>query len=235
MCGVLSSTVSPSELCRGSSPHVRGFAGVGDALPPGTRFIPACAGFCTASHDAGGLFKVHPRMCGVLIGLQGISINNMGSSPHVRGFVCYRGRSFGVLRFIPACAGFCARRQRLEPFGQVHPRMCGVLRCTRPSSSTLSGSSPHVRGFGEHLLKSSDKLRFIPACAGFCDGIMTVGGKSQVHPRMCGVLAPTGSPELPAAGSSPHVRGFASQARQASGQKRFIPACAGFCLPVVHY
>ena len=74
------------------------------------------------------MLKVHPRMCGVLKSGLRMSAAAVGSSPHVRGFVCWNGNVCTRTRFIPACAGFCNGLRKCICANRVHPRMCGVLR-----------------------------------------------------------------------------------------------------------
>ena len=113
--------------------------------------------------------------------------------------------------------------------------MCGVLLLERDARGGTRGSSPHVRGFVLFGLNFPDARGFIPACAGFCRLERSRQWAMRVHPRMCGVLYFKNRPVLNSEGSSPHVRGFAKRLQVKIPGSRFIPACAGFCLPVVHY
>ena len=117
---------------------------------------------------------------------------------------------------------------------QVHPRMCGVLCRRERAFARADGSSPHVRGFVIEILPDSGPNGFIPACAGFCETSPRAVLKGEVHPRMCGVLGIEKVQYQAAMGSSPHVRGFAQENRMQTKNPRFIPACAGFCVQVLH-
>ena len=167
-------------------------------------------------------------MCGVLwdAALMGISVE--GSSPHVRGFALIRRWSRSIKGFIPACAGFCMLQIAYGLELQVHPRMCGVLRRELRQLRGTQGSSPHVRGFARRRRRRWKIRRFIPACAGFCFSASSSAYRSQVHPRMCGVLGSMPGLMPSATGSSPHVRGFVRLERHGMGSAGFIPACAGF-------
>ena len=90
----------------GSSPHVRGFVAAQAGFRASDRFIPACAGFCTAVSSVVVDQRVHPRMCGVLFARIRLKHALGGSSPHVRGFEIQHGIVGVAGRFIPACAGF---------------------------------------------------------------------------------------------------------------------------------
>src|ERR1039457_6103599 len=90
-----------------------------------------------------------------------------------------------------------------------------------------AGSSPRVRGTAFEPLHNEIGHRFIPARAG--NGVMVRGAVtvSAVHPRACGercwmtTIAPAYT------GSSPRVRGTASETVTALQEYRFIPARAG--------
>ena len=86
MCGVLATRLSSLLTKKGSSPHVRGFAGMPRAVQRDVGFIPACAGFCVKSPAEAYFNWVHPRMCGVLTDMTKLLGSKKGSSPHVRGF-----------------------------------------------------------------------------------------------------------------------------------------------------
>ena len=67
MCGVLCVRSARDALSRGSSPHVRGFGIPQIAKGDKNGFIPACAGFWPSGEGGRFPYRVHPRMCGVLI------------------------------------------------------------------------------------------------------------------------------------------------------------------------
>ena len=189
MCGVLEWNWRTKPILLGSSPHVRGFEAEYVAAFGHDGFIPACAGFWSNKTTPRGGAEVHPRMCGVLTQNPVGAPFGQGSSPHVRGFVLESVSVPHSLRFIPACAGFCAPRS-VRPFRlRVHPRMCGVLVQNELVVAREQGSSPHVRGFDVTISLTVGCLRFIPACAGFCEAVRRSAVRPWVHPRMCGVLA----------------------------------------------
>ena len=107
--------------------------------------------------------------------------------------------------------------------------MCGVLIFSPVAAGRRGGSSPHVRGFVKMTSEEYVKMRFIPACAGFCIASSSLHMSVRVHPRMCGVLADLSADWYGLTGSSPHVRGFACGAGFLLAAEGFIPACAGFC------
>ncbi len=139
-----------------------------------------------------------------------------------------RGISCGdSARFIPACAGNTKDACCILLSRSVHPRVCGEHEIRYGLPKTSEGSSPRVRGTRGELNRKSNRLRFIPACA----GNTTLGIKSfyraTVHPRVCGEhgYKPPSRPQLN--GSSPRVRGTLTATNNTCGGNRFIPACAG--------
>ncbi len=70
-------------------------------------------------------------------------------------------------------------------------------------------------------------VRFIPACAGNASAPGAGRQGDTVHPRVCGERMASITRILGESGSSPRVRGTRSAALTASGNLRFIPACAG--------
>ena len=174
-------------------------------------------------------------MCGVLWN-EGLEDNiRRGSSPRVRGFDIHLRPGDEEHRFIPACAGFCAVAVGFVRRNKVHPRVCGVLPYHHQKFLEHKGSSPRVRGFARRRIPAETVQGFIPACAGFCLGREKPAHLEQVHPRVCGVLSETSYVYTSAAGSSPRVRGFDKVTVVRLLPIGFIPACAGFCLPVVRY
>ena len=127
VCGVLRIALQDATSPLGSSPRVRGFGR--DRCPadsPG-RFIPACAGFWFVSSGYDVKLRVHPRVCGVLKETPLMWRTALGSSPRVRGFGLRADAEIIPVRFIPACAGFCAFEDVGIDGPRVHPRVCGVL------------------------------------------------------------------------------------------------------------
>ena len=93
--------------------------------------------------------------------------------------------------------------------------------------SSISGSSPHVRGMPACRFNNIAPDRFIPACAGNASRISATCSATPVHPRMCGERIRWYQPKSGKHGSSPHARGTPYILLYDSGNDRFIPACAG--------
>ena len=186
-------------------------------------------------------------MCGEHVCEHGRVHPIRGSSPHVRGAPNLKTDYLPVPGIIPACAGSTISSMRYRIMAWDHPRMCGEHNDAGYLNGPTTGSSPHVRGalyyiFLRHPVKGSSphvrgaqrQDRFnqsgfgiIPACAGSTSRRTWTSCMTRDHPRMCGEHHVPVQEYVPAAGSSPHVRG----AREAdNGRARLagiIPACAG--------
>ena len=150
----------------GSSPRARGtrLARQWDPLP--YRFIPACAGNTGHSSASASSPAVHPRVRGEHFGACEIVSAPAGSSPRARGTLSDAGTKTGVLRFIPACAGNTPGGRLPNPLKPVHPRVRGEHLVLSGSCSRCYGSSPRARGTQNWRIRSAQRWRFIPACAG---------------------------------------------------------------------
>ena len=145
------------------------------------------------------LFPVHPRACGErqVCEVQRHATN--GSSPRVRGTVGRAPPCRGHDRFIPARAGNGAFTFAKVTSSSVHPRACGERWAPGLRRTSMTGSSPRVRGtaftFGADD-GSSPRVRgagaadqhdrFIPARAGNGGATRSRGAGCTVHPRACG-------------------------------------------------
>ena len=89
----------------GSSPRVRGTAGVSERPAQLQRFIPARAGNGDDLVDGSGHQPVHPRACGERRSAEYLIRSYAGSSPRVRGTVAATRNRCRNRRFIPARAG----------------------------------------------------------------------------------------------------------------------------------
>ena len=170
---------------------------------------------------------VHPRVCGEQETAYDNQQNQTGSSPRVRGTAIGTLIPFGWPRFIPACAGN-SRPGHVRPgLCPVHPRVCGEQALPSLALPSLAGSSPRVRGTGAAEETETNYERFIPACAGNSYLLQRYNLNQPVHPRVCGEqIFPVLLPRC-MFGSSPRVRGTASNRFSNRRGTRFIPACAG--------
>ena len=211
--------------------------------------IPACAGNTFPRSRIGGFHRDHPRMCGEHDLMVINSLENLGSSPHVRGTPAPMFLARVSTGIIPACAGntACSSSPRLSSWdhprmcgehtasrlGGVkvgsgdHPRMCGEHTVDRPTKKDRMGSSPHVRGTLHTIVLHVAPQGIIPACAGNTYAATSTGVTCGDHPRMCGEHSMYPSARVSRLGSSPHVRGTPGGARPAQFDDGIIPACAG--------
>ena len=220
--------VTRMDPCQdGSSPHVRGTPTAPEAETLRSRFIPACAGNAHPLRACIRCQSVHPRMREERTRGRPISEERIGSSPHTRGTRRPRVRSHKTRRFIPACAGNAAGADPRTGPASVHPRMRGERVRWAAAPSSISGSSPHVRGMPACRFNNIDPDRFIPACAGNASRISATCSATPVHPRMCGERIRWYQPKSGKHGSSPHARGTRQADHLNRIVQRFIPAYAG--------
>ena len=89
------------------------------------------------------------------------------------------------------------------------------------------GSSPRVRGTSIATASSSERIWFIPACAGNIFPCRRDRRDNTVHPRVCGEHSLAMLARRALIGSSPRVRGTFCCPSLRPLSQRFIPACAG--------
>ena len=212
----------------GSSPLARGLPLRQAAARDQDGIIPARAGFTTNRLIKGWIVRDHPRSRGVYSHKIVFSENDLGSSPLARGLHVSAMVSNGLVRIIPARAGFTWYNPPSAPLHPDHPRSRGVYVQMARSCVSRTGSSPLARGL---LLPLEIRVwdgGIIPARAGF-----TGVGNIQVehfrdHPRSRGVYSPDASPRRTPRGSSPLARGLHRPAHEAGAVRGIIPARAGF-------
>ena len=192
----------------GSSPLARGLRPPVEPVQVGQGIIPARAGFTRPDSSSGPRCWDHPRSRGVywrrLVRANFIA----GSSPLARG--------------LPPTAPSAA------PCGWDNPRSRGVYPMTPRAGGTLAGSSPLARGLHQHPPHGQAARGIIPARAGFTASASTCARTTRDHPRSRGVYAATRPTRPTCSGSSPLARGLPGRLHPAGGQRRIIPARAGF-------
>ena len=227
VCGEQPDRETPSLCETGSSPRVRGTEKSKDDSFQQVRFIPACAGNRHQISLLKPRISVHPRVCGEQQRIADRNSFPYGSSPRVRGTDHHKRDKLLNWRFIPACAGNSYTVPVCLTGTAVHPRVCGEQPWPAKAAAGNSGSSPRVRGTDGEQLVHLRAERFIPACAGNSKRGVGLMGVRTVHPRVCGEQPPRTEPSQAMGGSSPRVRGTATQLSQSDRRLRFIPACAG--------
>ena len=112
-------------IAAGSSPPVRG-ALLNDAHELfGAGLIPARAGSTQARSAACERYWAHPRPCGEHREVGAVRLDELGSSPPVRGARAAGMRSRFAVGLIPARAGSTSRETLQYVQGWAHPRPCG--------------------------------------------------------------------------------------------------------------
>ncbi len=104
-CGANASPVTSRVNSAGSSPHMRGKPLPRDPRQGPLRIIPAHAGQTTCFCGDSDLHKDHPRTCGANSETQKLTVQNIGSSPHMRGKHAVSIIPHVCERIIPAHAG----------------------------------------------------------------------------------------------------------------------------------
>ena len=202
--GTISITASPS----GSSPLARGLQSVvvrGDVRP---GIIPARAGFTPLSPQRSSSGWDHPRSRGVYSAQREARTAITGSSPLARGLLQHAELGNGLLRIIPARAGFTSRPTSIRRTGSDHPRSRGV----------------YVR----RLEVLAGAVGIIPARAGFTPRLGRRSGRRWDHPRSRGVYSSCRACRAPSSGSSPLARGLPHRLGVEFIERGIIPARAGF-------
>ena len=131
-------------------------------------------------------------------------------------------------RIIPARAGFTRAVPWGADRGPDHPRSRGVYVGVHLDDDRGAGSSPLARGLRERLARGLERIRIIPARAGFTSRRSPRTTLSRDHPRSRGVYAAETAATAMTQGSSPLARGLPDQRHARVQGPRIIPARAGF-------
>ena len=165
--GVYSLVGSLADAGLGSSPLARGLREPLLGLEVDVGIIPARAGFTWERPATPCGLSDHPRSRGVYAPWGIIPAHVIGSSPLARGLHIVESFPGGIVRIIPARAGFTGGSWRATSSPRDHPRSRGVYaRCPRGRPRT-PGSSPLARGLQGGAGAHAPPLRIIPARAGF--------------------------------------------------------------------
>ncbi len=151
----------------------------------------------------------------------------LGLSPRVRGNPAQPPPAGFPGRSIPACAGEPLTNSIPWRRSAVYPRVCGGTELSPRPRTACRGLSPRVRGNRLLIAPFPDLCRSIPACAGEPPWRWPRSREERVYPRVCGGTYQNIPAVVVSHGLSPRVRGNRRQGRQAHGQVRSIPACAG--------
>ena len=128
--------------------------------------IPACAGNTPVPVDSSCNRRDHPRVCGEHLAAYTGEIEELGSSPRVRGTRLVAVDQADDRGIIPACAGNTLAVTGCPFPRRDHPRVCGEHQGRHHGYHRRRGSSPRVRGTLLHSAYTVFHIGIIPACAG---------------------------------------------------------------------
>ena len=144
--GFTCNTQTMSLPPHGSSPLARGLPRDGMSPMIARRIIPARAGFTGQAREGHQGSRDHPRSRGVYKACHFTSAVIKGSSPLARGLLAMISAGHGMMRIIPARAGFTFYGGCIEDGSEDHPRSRGVYRPIGRDVLLITGSSPLARG-----------------------------------------------------------------------------------------
>ena len=197
------------------------------ASPSHRRIIPADAG-STEIDIAGSSCRMdHPRRCGEHKGNVRQSLENMGSSPQMRGARHGLTHILAGEGIIPADAGSTHNCQSRRVETQDHPRRCGEHQVEHIAAVAQLGSSPQMRGAPGRPARLCPARRIIPADAGSTSLRYRWTVILMDHPRRCGEHSILADCRSLSPGSSPQMRGARIACQIGDSLIGIIPADAG--------
>ena len=191
----------------GSSPRMRGTLQRSLDMWYFIGIIPAYAGNTQSNTMRGASVWDHPRVCGEHGDNNEESIEDLGSSPRMRGTPYRQPVLAHGAGIIPAYAGNTRLQRYQHERCRDHPRVCGEHCEGLFVASGDVGSSPRMRGTPARYCASRSNAGIIPAYAGNTRAILRLAFKRGDHPRVCGEHFDHKGETLPAQGSSPRMRG----------------------------
>ena len=227
VCGEHSSSLSFFSVVEGSSPRMRGTRHVGGESWSDGGIIPAYAGNTFPRRAPRPSRRDHPRVCGEHTRILKTPVNNVGSSPRMRGTPATRIRPRNRIGIIPAYAGNTNWFDDGVLDDKDHPRVCGEHAIINGTEMLSKGSSPRMRGTQFPAHPDHRWSGIIPAYAGNTrtvnDGRIGQGD----HPRVCGEHTGSKHVGLLYTGSSPRMRGTHLSKLRCYPFCGIIPAYAG--------
>ena len=166
VCGENLNHTAHDKISVGSSPRVRGKPDEDNEAWLRKGLIPACAGKTTGTTCLVTRSRAHPRVCGENNDQVSDAMDNLGSSPRVRGKRPRIRRTTSFPRLIPACAGKTRFARARASEWRAHPRVCGENAAFVVAVVSGLGSSPRVRGKRWFIKNGLFDIGLIPACAG---------------------------------------------------------------------
>ena len=146
VCGENAARFTGVDWVRGTSPRMRGKRVKFFLCGLFHRNIPAYAGKTCLICSNMMIFPEHPRVCGENSISDAELLEQLGTSPRMRGKRRPNSRNPWRFRNIPAYAGKTLGRFSWFPQGWEHPRVCGENFFEKFCSACASGTSPRMRG-----------------------------------------------------------------------------------------
>ena len=128
----------------------------------------------------------HPRVCGEHDLMVINSVEDLGSSPRMRGTRQCRHHRYVPDGIIPAYAGNTYPTWFLTRRRGDHPRVCGEHLDAMSDHASGSGSSPRMRGTRNAYVERGHVGGNIPAYAGNTTPMTVPTSPAWDHPRVCG-------------------------------------------------
>ena len=211
----------------GSSPRMRGTLQRSLDMWYFIGIIPAYAGNTQSNTMRGASVWDHPRVCGEHGDNNEESIEDLGSSPRMRGTPYRQPVLAHGAGIIPAYAGNTRLQRYQHERCRDHPRVCGEHMASQLKFALCSGSSPRMRGTRSVRYVCVQGAGIIPAYAGNTKRSVRLRPRRRDHPRVCGEHWLRGYLKKYEGGSSPRMRGTPSRALATSSSWGIIPAYAG--------
>ena len=130
----------------GSSPRMRGTPERRFSTGGNMGIIPAYAGNTDCQRSPLARPRDHPRVCGEHDMMVINSLEDLGSSPRMRGTLRQTDLPSGHVGIIPAYAGNTSLMGFTAPCPRDHPRVCGEHLYPTIFDDSIMGSSPRMRG-----------------------------------------------------------------------------------------
>ena len=206
-CGENALVSVPCFACEGTSPRMRGKPPQRLRWPCGLGNIPAHAGKTPAWPGFQPSRKEHPRACGENTFASAVHVDDLGTSPRMRG----KRRRPRYRRWhrgnIPAHAGKTVAARPGCGKSTEHPRACGENPVCKRQMIRPRGTSPRMRGKLIPGAIASSLEGNIPAHAGKTSLISVPFITWTEHPRACGENFKIIIRLVNGIGTSPRMRG----------------------------
>ena len=158
------------EIGAKSSPHARGWSPPSRSRRNQQTVFPACAGVVPLARRVTLALRGLPRMRGGGPRQSTGPQTGPKSSPHARGWSHSGPLVDRCLAVFPACAGVVPVVEVRRNVARCLPRMRGGGPGWQKPVSLDTPSSPHARGWSQHLTQTVDGGLVFPACAGVVPG-----------------------------------------------------------------